>query len=127
MEVQQNAIGNLDNYPLISKEQALKAFESQLDINLEQMDEMLNDPKMKDQPTSEAEQEEMMNKIVVNKAKTDDMLFEKTGIETEQLNAAIQKHNLQFDAQFMKLATDNMMKVKKKTEEAGIEGPLFNM
>ena len=64
-------------------------------------------------------------KIMVQKARANDQIFEETGIEEEQLGAAIQKLGLQYDYEFMQLINDNMQKVKKKAEDAGVDPSAF--
>lgn len=45
-------------------------------------------------------------KIMVQKAKAADQLFEDTGVEEDQLSAAIQELDLQYDLEFISLAND---------------------
>ena len=62
---------------------------------------MLKDPQMSKEATNQFEQMQVMMKIMMQKARASDQLFEETGVEEDQLNAAIQKLGLQYDYEFM--------------------------
>ena len=60
----------------------------------------------------------MMMKMMVQQSKAQDKLFEKTGVEEEQLNSSIQRLNLQQDPEFMQMVQENMQKVMAKAQQA---------
>ena len=60
----------------------------------------------------------MMMKMMVHQSKAQDKLFEKTGVEEEQLNSSIQRLNLQQDPEFMQMVQENMQKVMAKAQQA---------
>ena len=60
----------------------------------------------------------MMMKMMVQQSKAQDKLFEKTGVEEEQLNSSIQRLNLQQDPEFKQMVQENMQKVMAKAQQA---------
>ena len=58
----------------------------------------------------------MMMKMMVQQQRAQDKLFEKTGVEEDQLNSSIQKLGLQNDPEFMKMVQENMQKVMAKAQ-----------
>ena len=67
-----------------------------------------------------------MVKVMVNKARTCDKLFEETGVEEDHINAAIRKLALQNDKDVMQLVQENMEKINQKAKNAGVDGPSFS-
>ena len=59
------------------------------------------------QPSNDAEEEKLMMKIMVTKARTCDELFETTGVEQDHLRAAIFKLELTNDEEFIQLVQEN--------------------
>ena len=57
-----------------------------------------------------------MMKMMVQQQRAQDKLFEKTGVEEDQLNSSIQKLGLQNDPEFMKMVQENMQKVMAKAQ-----------
>ena len=106
----------MDDYPPLTRDQAIEAFKVQLRINLGQIESMLSDPSLTDSKGSVNlyEQMRVMMRVMVEKAKANDQLFEETGVEEDQLDAAIQKLGLQYDLEFMQLMKDNILAVRKK-------------
>ena len=58
----------------------------------------------------------MMMKMMVQQQRAQDKLFEKTGVEEDQLNSSIQRLGLQNDPEFMKMVQENMQKVMAKAQ-----------
>ena len=54
--------------------------------------------------------------MMVQQQRAQDKLFEKTGVEEDQLNSSIQKLGLQNDPEFMKMVQENMQKVMAKAQ-----------
>ena len=55
MQVQENAHGNWESFPELSKEKVVEAFKCLQDINLKRIDEMLKDPYWVKEPSNEIE------------------------------------------------------------------------
>lgn len=69
-------------------------------------------------PQTQEGQMMMMMKMMVQQSKAQDKLYEKTGVEEEQLNSSIQRLNLQQDQEFMDMVQENMHKVMAKAQQA---------
>ena len=59
-----------------------------------------------------------MIKAVIQQAKSSDQLFERTGVEEEQLLFSIDKLGLDKDPEFIRLMSEAMMKAKMKASQA---------
>jgi hypothetical protein len=59
-----------------------------------------------------------MVKAVVQQAKSCDKLFEKTGVEEEQLLYSIEKLRLDTDQEFISVMTEYMNKARTKAQQA---------
>jgi len=113
---QQTANSAGDELPLLSREEVMATFKAQQEIQMESMEAMMKDGMAN--PQSQEGQMMMMMKMMVQQCKAQDKLFEKTGVEEEQLNSSIQRLNLQSDAEFMQMVHENMQKVMQKAQQA---------
>jgi len=119
MQMQQSQQGQTDsNQEPLSRDKALEAFKVQQEIQMDSMDDMMKSGMMNEQQPGGQGQMEMMMKMMVQQAKSSDKLFERIGIEEDELNNSIVKLNLQQDPEFMKLVNDNMQKVMAKAQQA---------
>lgn len=89
---QQTANTGGDDLPLLTKEQVMSTFKVQQEIQMESMDAMMKDGMAN--PQTQDGQMAMMMKMMVQQSKAQDKLFEKTGVEEDQLNSSIQRLNL---------------------------------
>lgn len=83
----------------LTKEEALKAFIEQQEAQLAQMDDMVKNQNqlqrmMMNGNATEEQQKEAMFIIVLEQCRSVDKTFEKTGIDEETLQAAMEKHKL---------------------------------
>jgi hypothetical protein len=127
---QQTANSGGDEMPLLSKEEVMATFKIQQEIQMESMDLMMKEGMAN--PQSQEGQMMMMMKMMVQQSKAQDKLFERTGVEEEQLNSSIQRLGLQSDPEFMQMVQENMAKVMAKAQQhqggmPGMGGPMGGM
>ena len=99
---------------VLSKDKVIETFRAQQDIQMESMDEMLKDGMGGAGDNSQEGQMMMMMKMMVQQSKASDKLWDKTGVEEDQLNFSIMELKLQEDPDFMKMVNENMAKVMAK-------------
>lgn len=138
MQMQQSTGANVneDAAPTLSRKDTIKTFEVQQEIQMKSMETMMKDGMggAGMNPQSQEGQMVMMMKMMVQQAKAQDELFEKTGVEEEDLNSCITKLDLQKDPEFMQMVQANMQKVMMKAQQAqgagggmggGMQMPMF--
>ena len=93
MQMQQQTIPN-DNKAgkVLSREETIKCFKTQQNIQMESMETMMKEGMQ--EPNSEAGQMQMMMKMMTQQAIATDKLYEQTGVEEEELHNSITKNNL---------------------------------
>lgn len=56
--------------------------------------------------------------MMIQQARGQDKLFERTGVEESQLHSSMQQLNLQADPEFQKLLQESSMKMMQKAQQA---------
>lgn len=95
MQMQQQTIaGDLgsENSKVLNKEEAIRVFKIQQDIQMESMEAMMKEGMHESQ--SEEGQMQMMMRMMTQQAMSTDKLFDQTGVEEEELHKSITANNL---------------------------------
>ena len=86
---QKAAASGSDEMTILPREKVLETFKTQLQIQMESMDQMMKDGMANQNPQSQEGQMMMMMKMMVEQCKGQDLLFQRTGVEEDQLNYSI--------------------------------------
>ena len=123
MQIQKNQQTASDGQ-VLSRAKVFETFKAQQEIQMKQMKAMMSDQSMMNvnQMTQEG-QMEMMMMAMVEQCRAQDQLFEKTGVEEEQLLYSIEQLKLEQDPEFRQIAQDSQKEAFKIAQQAqGMQG-----
>ena len=102
MEMQQSiqAKESTESFIPLTKEKAIEVFQEEQNLHMKFIDELQASGGLSE-PTDKAENKKQMLEILIKQCKSQDELFNLTGVTNEQLNRSIKFLNLEKDAEFL--------------------------